>query len=576
MTWKRLVTPNGVEHLERMSAREGARLNDRSRSDRNESSPVILVSNRGPVNFERDPQTGALTGQPGAGGVVSGLLAATEGRAVTWIALAMNDGDREFARAHASGTAPTLETYPNIALRLVETSEDAYRRYYDSVSNKILWFTQHYLLQPGVAPVTTETPHDWDEGYVAVNEAVARTTLDELDRVSERALIVFQDYHLYLAPGIVREHAPWARLAHFIHIPWPDPRYWELLPETMTRAIFAGLAANDVVGFQTERDAHNFVDGAGRFLLDVSPLTPLPGETGALLVDGRRVSVSAYPIAATPSEVFAHARQEPDAATAALLARARPTPDHKIILRVDRVEPAKNIVAGFDAYERMLAERPTLRGRVTFVALLVPSREGLPEYQAVTRETRAAIERVNRRFGAPGWKPIIAVFGNDRARALAMMREYDALLVNPLIDGMNLVVKEGALANERQGVIVLSRTAGAYEQLGAYVLGVPPADTEAIANALATALTMPRARRRALATALVATLMGESAAQWLDTQLRDLVARTSGAARVTRVANTALAAGASNPRWRRDPETALDRGSVPRLAAKGGELVSSS
>ena len=151
---------------------------------------------------------------------------------------------------------------------------------------------------------------------------------------------------------------------------------------------------------------------------------------------------------------------------------------------MDRVEPTKNIVTGFRAFERMLVEHKRLREHVTFVALLVPSREGLAEYRAVMRETRATIARINKRFGTPGWQPIIAVFGNDRARALTLMREYDALLVNPLIDGMNLVVKEAALVNERKGVIVLSRTAGAYEQLGQYVLGVPPTDTDAIANAL--------------------------------------------------------------------------------------------
>ena len=107
------------------------------------------------------------------------------------------------------------------------------------------------------------------------------------------------------------------------------------------------------------------------------------------------------------------------------------------------------------------------------------------------------------------------------------MREYDALLVNPLIDGMNLVVKEAALVNEQKGVVVLSRTAGAYEQLGQYVLGVPPTDTQAIANALYEALTMPRRERQTRAAELVNVLMRESAAQWLQAQLHDLAAQTA-------------------------------------------------
>jgi trehalose 6-phosphate synthase len=359
---------------------------------------------------------------------------------------------------------------------------------------------------------------------------------------------MFQDYHLYLAPGFVRERLPWARLAHFVHIPWPEARYWELAPDVMTQGIFAGLAANDIVGFQTERDARNFLDGAQRFLSDATIEDAAPGEVGALLVDGRRVSARVYPIAVTPADVFAQANADTGDETAELLARARPTLGHKLIVRVDRVEPTKNIVAGFRAYERMLQRHKRMQGQVTFVALLVPSREGLAEYRAVMRETQHAIERINKRYGTATWQPIIALFGNDRARALACMRQFDALLVNPLLDGMNLVVKEGALVNDRAGVIVLSRTAGAYEQLGHYTLGVPPTDTDAIADALYQALTMSAHDRRARATGMLNILLGESATTWLQSQLRDLnaqtkrpqvVYRTDAATRPTRLRSAA-------------------------------------
>ncbi len=561
MTWKRdLSTSGGFRHDATGAPRDG--MNVSRRSGEEDNSPdherIIIVSNRGPVNFERDPETGALVGKPGAGGVVSGLLAATKEYSVTWIALAMNEADREFARANASRVAPTLDAFPNITLRLVDMPEEVYRRYYDGISNQVLWFTQHYLLQPGVSPVSARAMTDWDEGYRAVNEAVAHATLREIELTGERTPVLFQDYHLYLAPGIVREHMPWARLAHFVHIPWPEPRYWELLPESITQAIFSGLAANDVAGFQTARDARNFVDGVRRFLPDAGLVQRQPREAGALLVEGRRMSARVYPIAATPSEVFAQANGHADPEIGALLAKTRPTPDHKIILRVDRVEPTKNIITGFRAFERMLMEHKRLRERVTFIALLVPSREGLPEYRAVMRETKATVARINRRFGTPDWQPIIAIFGNDRARALAMMREYDALLVNPLIDGMNLVVKEAALINERKGVVVLSRTAGAYEQLGQYVLGVPPTDTQAIANALYEALTMPRRERQARATALANVLMAESAESWLDAQLRDL-------ADLTARPQIALETAGHGVGWSRPTE---EEAQVAELAAK--------
>jgi trehalose 6-phosphate synthase len=294
----------------------------------------------------------------------------------------------------------------------------------------------------------------------------------------------------------------------------------------MTQGIFAGLAANDIVGFQTERDARNFLDGAQRFLPEVTVARAAPDEVGALLVDGRHVSARVYPIAVSPAEVYAQANTGAGDETEELLARARPTPSHKLILRVDRVEPTKNIVAGFRAYERMLQQHKRLRERVTFVALLVPSREGLAEYRAVMRQTQQTVERINKRYGTESWQPIIAVFGNDRARALSCMRQYDALLVNPLLDGMNLVVKEGALVNDRAGVVVLSRTAGAYEQLGQYVLGVPPTDIDAMSEALYQALTMSPRDRRARASGILNILLQESATTWLQAQLRDLAAQT--------------------------------------------------
>ncbi|HEY7849753.1 MAG TPA: trehalose-6-phosphate synthase, partial [Ktedonobacterales bacterium] len=261
-----------------------------------ESQRLIIASNRGPVGFSVDPDTGKFQSEPGAGGVVSGLLSATQDRPVTWIALAMSDADRAIARAHEGGEGHVVREFPNISLRLVETSEEVYRRYYDGVSNKALWFIQHYLLQPTTHPLTAQVMKDWDEGYRVVNEAVARAVIDELELSGYETSVMFQDYHLYLAPGLVRERLPWARLTHFVHIPWPEARYWELAPDALTRGVFAGLAANDIVGFQTERDARNFLDGAQRFLPDATVAHAAPGEVGALLVEGRRLSARVYPI----------------------------------------------------------------------------------------------------------------------------------------------------------------------------------------------------------------------------------------------------------------------------------------
>ncbi len=491
---------------------------------------LILVSNRGPVEYYTDSdsqQSEEIHARQGAGGVVSGLLSALHGAPVTWIALAMSDADRAVAREHQYGAIPApgnLKNLHDVTLRLVDTPERAYTRYYEGVSNRVLWFTQHYLLKLTSANLfSARTTADWEQGYRVVNEAVAEAVIAELEERGDETPVLFQDYHLYLAPAMVRQRRPHAQLAHFTHIPWPEARYWELLPDLMTQAIFRGLAANDVIGFQTQRDAQNFLAGATRFLPGARVYPDARGAAGVLLWQGRPVLVQAYPIAVTPSEIKASVASHNTREAAQILRDARGDTDRKLIVRVDRIEPTKNIARGFEAYERMLKQHPDLHGRVSFLALLVPSRQGMAEYRATERQVRKVIDRINTKFGRADWQPVIAYYGNDRARALACMRDYDVLMVNPLIDGMNLVVKEGALANRRDGVIVLSRTAGAYEQLHGQALGVAPTDTQAMADALYQALTMPAAERADRAQGMLDILREEDATTWLKHQVNDVV-----------------------------------------------------
>jgi len=217
----------------------------------------------------------------------------------------------------------------------------------------------------------------------------------------------------------------------------------------------------------------------------------------------------------------------------------RLTDETQLIVRVDRVEPTKNIVRGFQAYEHLLRHNKEIRGQVVFLALLVPSRQGMAEYRRYERQVRAIIDRINARYGTPDWQPVVAIFGNDRARALACMRRYDVLLVNPVIDGMNLVVKEGALVNRRPGVILLSRTAGAYEQMRDHVVGVPPMDVQATAEALEEALATPLEQRAVNALALKALLNEENAKLWLDAQIAELREQARLARRKAQVAGAA-------------------------------------
>ena len=392
---------------------------------------VLFVTNRGPIehHFAED---GTPVAHCGAGGVVSGLLCAARGRPISWISVAMTDADRALARPSGDAVVAASCGMEDLTARLVYIPAKTFARYYNSVSNRLLWFAQHGLPHTRIAASPTTRQH-WERGYVAVNRALADAVLADLGASDDGGgsggdtSIMFHDYHLYLAPKMVRDRAPNARMQHFIHIPWPAPQEWAHVPEDMVRAIYEGLIANDVIGLQTQRDVVHFLAGVRRYL----PGAYISRDDAMVWWEGRRIAVRAYPIALTKEAVEEDANA-PEALEQVERIREQFHLDdgRKLIVRVDRVEPAKNIVRGFQAYERMLGLHPELRGRVTMLALLVPSRDSLAEYRRYATRVREVIEAINVRFGTDDWQPIVALFGNDRARALACMRHYDVLLVN--------------------------------------------------------------------------------------------------------------------------------------------------
>jgi len=201
-----------------------------------------------------------------------------------------------------------------------------------------------------------------------------------------------------------------------------------------------------------------------------------------------------------------------------LLARAR----RQVIVRVDRMEPSKNINRGFLAFEALLQRQPRLRGDISFLAFLVPSRTALREYGYYGRRVQDTVDRINARFGRADWRPIELFYENDYAQGLAAMSIADVVLVNPLIDGMNLVAKEAVIVAERDAVLVLSETAGAFDQMAAGSLAVAPADIVGTADALASALALAPDERQRRLTKLRRGVEREDIRWWLRRQLEDL------------------------------------------------------
>jgi trehalose 6-phosphate synthase len=474
---------------------------------------LLVVFNRAPVAYVREPD-GSRVARRGGGGVVTGLGGLLARHDVTWVASAMGDEDRAVAAERGGSFVEETADGATYRLRLVLHDPGTYHRFYNVLANPTLWFLQHYLWGLGSAPDFDPRLHEaWSSGYVPVNEAFAAAALEELDRVPDAA-VIFHDYQLYLVPQLVRKARPEVVTSHFVHIPWPEPDYWHALPEEVRVAVHEGLLANDVVGFHTERWRRAFLLSAERLLG-----AQVDAAVGTVGYRGRRTRVVARPIGVDPADFD---RLRDDAAVlereAALLGRR---PEH-LILRVDRIDPSKNIVRGFRAFALLLERHPELHGKVTMAALLAPSRQDIPEYSEYAAAVESASRAVNERFGRADWDPVELDVADDFMRSVAGYKQFDVLFVNPVFDGLNLVAKEAFLLNGRDGVLVLSENAGAHEELGEWALTVNPLDISGQAEALYEALTLGPGERRSRAEAIRAHVRRHDIAEWIDAQLADL------------------------------------------------------
>jgi trehalose 6-phosphate synthase len=477
---------------------------------------LIVASNRGPVDYVLAPD-GSLRGQPGGGGLVTALSSVSRLIPLTWVATAVSEGDRRLAK-EAGGRIRAPLPEQEIYLRYVVVPRSVYHRFYSVFSNPLLWFIQHYMWNTPRTPSIGRPVYEaWEQGYVPVNRAFAQAVAEEAGGDSRTPFILLHDYHLYLAPGEVRQLLPDAPILHFTHIPWPGPRYWCILPEFMRREIHQKICAADIVSFQTMRDVRDFLLCCEEFLEGAT----VDHRACTVLQDDWLTRVTYYPISI-------------DAAGLCQFA-ASPEVRHYeeslsqflreiTIVRVDRAEPSKNIIRGFRAYETLLERYPGLRQRVVLLAFLVPSRGEVSIYRTYARDLLELAKAINDKYGDDEWQPIHVFYEDNYAQAIAAMRFYDVLLVNPLIDGMNLVAKEGPLVNTRDGVLVLSEMAGAHEQLGEYALSVCPTDLEGTVRALYAAIAMPAEEKRQRAAALRRAVQEEDITFWMQRQFRDLMA----------------------------------------------------
>ena len=481
----------------------------------NDPSRLLLVaSNRGPVSYERGDD-GSLAARRGGGGMVSGLTsglaAAAADGGVLWLCTALSDADREAARLGARADAPGEP-----AVRMLEIPPAVFDAAYNGIANSILWFVHHMLFDTPNQPVLdARFRRDWD-AYRAYNEAFAVALAEEC---AGGTRVLVQDYHLALAPRMLRDLRPDARIVHFEHTPWAPPEYYRILPDDVAAAILDGMLGADHVGFLAERWASAFLDCCEAVL----GARVMRGAAGVGRVNhrGRITDVAVHPLGVDAKALRERAAAADVRAAAATLAGL--TADgRQLIVRVDRTELSKNVARGLAAYRELLATRPQWRGRVTHLALSYPSRSGLPEYQAYTARVHELAKEINAEFETPGWTPLVLEVRDDYPRSLAACGAADVLLVNPIRDGMNLVAEEGPILSERGCALVLSREAGAAALIGDAALIVNPYDVTATAQALHEGLSMTATERRRRSAEISALAAARAPRQWLAEQVESL------------------------------------------------------
>jgi trehalose 6-phosphate synthase len=335
------------------------------------------------------------------------------------------------------------------------------------------------------------------QAYRDVNDAFVTAAAEA---APEGAAILVQDYHLALVGRALAQRRPDVRAVYFSHTPFCVADGLRVLPDDVVVELLEGIAGHHAVGFHTRRWADAFKDCCRTYL----------GRDDA--------TTFVSPLGADPDDLAATAAS--DACAIERDALSRVVGDRKLLVRVDRIELSKNVLRGLLAYDDLLERHPEWRERVVFAALLYPSREGLEEYAVYRDEVDALVAKVNDRWSTPTWSPILFDPDDNFPRSVAALQLADAVLVNPISDGLNLVAKEQALLSTRDAALVLSTEAGVWDELrDAGAIGVNPFDVAATSDALHLALSMPADERHARHEAMRAAALARTPRHWLADHL---------------------------------------------------------
>jgi trehalose 6-phosphate synthase/phosphatase len=459
--------------------------------------PLILASNRLPVTIAAGP-TGASLAES-SGGLVSALREyhkAGDGKWIGWL------GDT--SSLDDAALAELSEQAAQSRLTPVALSAEEIALFYDGYSNAVLWPLFHYLLDK----VQLDATEEW-RAYAQVNERFAEVIAGQ---VKGADTVWVHDYQLMLVPSLLRQRASSARIGFFLHIPWPSPDVFRILPSRAE--VISGLLGADLIGFHTDNDRQNFIRSAAEVLgLDYGPTS--------VRWEDREVQLGVYPIGI---DVPTFTRESPAIAEQTNKMRAE-TLGKKIVLGIDRLDYTKGLERRLLAIDRLLEQKPALRDQLHYIQIAVPSREKIDAYAELRRNVNELVARINSSHGSATSSPVQFLYRSvQNDELLALYRCADVMLVTPLRDGMNLVAKEYVAARiDGLGCLVLSEFAGAAAELASSIT-VNPYDVIGVASAIERAMFMSEEEQQLRMRELRNTVLGRPVQTWAANFLGDLEA----------------------------------------------------
>ena len=471
---------------------------------------ILIVSNREPyIHVKRDSR---VVVQRPASGLVTALEPVMRACSGTWIAHGSGSADRQVVDSHDRVMVPPEK--PAYRIRRVWLTKEEEAGYYFGFSNEGLWPLCHIA---HTRPVFRAS--DWDQ-YRAINRRFAQAV--EQESRTDDPIVLVQDYHFALLPRMIRERLPRATIITFWHIPWPNPEAYGVCPWRVE--LLEGLLGSSILGFHAQIHCNNFIDTVDRTLE-----ARIDRETFGIHYGGELTEVHRYPISIEwPPQALNGQKPVPECRRE-IRASLGLAPETKLGIGVDRLDYTKGILERFAAVERLLELEPRWIGRFAFIQIAAPSRSSIEEYQSLDARVRATAERINNRFGSPGYQPIVLkIEHHDAESVYAYYRASDVCFVSSLHDGMNLVAKEFVAArDDERGVLILSQFTGAARELSEALI-VNPYDTEQCAAAMSLALTMPPDEQRSRMRSMRSLLQEFNVYRWAGRMLLDAARMRSG------------------------------------------------